>query len=121
MVGGSKRIPILEISKYYSDRGSFVEELRQVCHKVGFFIIKIDFGDLAEQMIQETRSFFQRPLHDKLSISYENSPSFRGYMALGLENTEGKLDHREQIEYAVEYNNNNNNNNDIMDQSSFPL
>jgi hypothetical protein len=31
-------------------------------------------------------------------------------MALGLENTEGKLDHREQIEYAVEYNNHKNNN-----------
>ncbi|KAL3913601.1 MAG: hypothetical protein SGARI_000577, partial [Bacillariaceae sp.] len=39
----------------------------------------------------------------KLTISYEESPSFRGYMQLGVENTGGKLDCREQIEYAVEY------------------
>ena len=38
-----------------------------------------------------------------MTISYENSPSFRGYMPLGVENTEGKLDARDQIEYAAEY------------------
>ncbi len=36
-------------------------------------------------------------------ISYEHHPSFRGYMPLGVENTEGKIDGREQIEYAAEY------------------
>lgn len=38
-----------------------------------------------------------------MTISYENSPAFRGYMPLGVENTEGKIDGREQIEYAAEY------------------
>ena len=38
-----------------------------------------------------------------MTISYEKEPSFRGYMPLGVENTEGKVDGREQVEYAAEY------------------
>ena len=99
-----RRIPILNIKQYYSDRRAFVEELRAACHNVGFFLIRHEFGDLAQNMLDETRSFFRRPLDDKMRISYENSPSFRGFMKLGVENTSGKLDYREQVEYAVEYN-----------------
>jgi len=43
-------------------------------------------------------------MEEKMSISYENSPAFRGYMPIGVENTEGKVDRRDQIEYAAEYN-----------------
>uniref|UniRef100_A0A7S4AGM1 Non-haem dioxygenase N-terminal domain-containing protein n=1 Tax=Pseudo-nitzschia australis TaxID=44445 RepID=A0A7S4AGM1_9STRA len=100
----SRRIPILDIAKYHSNRTAFVEELRVACHTVGFFLIKHDFGDLARTMLGETTSFFERPLEQKLSISYENSPSFRGFMKLGVENTSGRMDYREQVEYAVEYN-----------------
>ena len=39
---------------------------------------------------------------EKSSVSYMDSPAFRGYMPLGVEHTAGKLDVREQIEYAVE-------------------
>lgn len=98
-----RRIPILDIAKYRSNRSAFVEELRVACHTVGFFLIKHDFGDLATSMLKETRSFFDHSLEDKLSISYENSPSFRGFMQLGVENTSGNVDYREQVEYAVEY------------------
>ena len=38
-----------------------------------------------------------------MTISYEKSPAFRGYMPLGVENTEGMVDGRDQIEYAAEY------------------
>lgn len=38
-----------------------------------------------------------------MTISYENNAAFRGYMPLGVENTEGKIDQREQVEYAAEY------------------
>jgi isopenicillin N synthase-like dioxygenase len=31
------------------------------------------------------------------------SRSFRGYMKLGVENTAGHMDYREQLEYAAEY------------------
>jgi isopenicillin N synthase-like dioxygenase len=126
-----RRIPVLNIKQYYNDRRAFVEELRAACHNVGFLLIKHDFGDLAQDMLDETRSFFRRPLDDKMRISYENSPSFRGFMKLGVENTSGKLDYREQVEYAVEYNldnnkdnnnnNNNNNNSAYQGHKSFPV
>ncbi len=100
-----RRIPILDIAKYQSNRTAFVEELRVACHTVGFFLIRHDFGDLAKSMLEETRSFFDHSLEEKLTISYENSPSFRGFMQLGVENTSGNIDYREQVEYAVEYKN----------------
>jgi isopenicillin N synthase-like dioxygenase len=99
----TRRIPLLNITEYYTNRDAFVEKVRHACHNVGFFMIQHEFGPLAHQMIQESKSFFHRPIDEKLQISYENSPSFRGYMRLGSENTAGQLDYREQIEYAVEY------------------
>ena len=114
-------LPVLDIAKYYTNRQEFVEELRYACHTIGVFLIRLDNndthtndnhhpntafptgGNVFERMLQETRLFFQQPLSDKLQISYEQSPSFRGYMPLGVENTAGHLDHREQVEYAAEY------------------
>lgn len=108
-----RRIPILDIAKYQSNRSAFVEELRVACHTVGFFLIRHDFGNLAKSMLDETRSFFDHSLEEKLGVSYENSPSFRGFMQLGVENTSGNLDYREQVEYAVEYKN--------YEQKSWPV
>jgi len=110
-----RRLPILDICKYKSNRSAFVEELRVACHTVGFFLIRHDFGNLAESMLDEAKSFFEHPLEDKLSISYENSPSFRGFMQLGVENTSGNVDYREQVEYAAEYKNSSHN------RKSWPL
>lgn len=104
MVGESKAIiPLLDLAKYHSDRRAFVEELREACHLVGFFLVRHDFQDVADTILSEARQFFQRPLEQKQQISYYNCPSFRGYMPLGVENTAGKVDSREQIEWAVEY------------------
>jgi isopenicillin N synthase-like dioxygenase len=97
------QLPLLDMALYHTNRPAFVEELRQACHTVGFFLIKHDFPDVANQMVKESRQFFQRPLVEKQQISYSKSPSFRGYMEFGVENTSGKLDAREQIEYAAEY------------------
>lgn len=38
-----------------------------------------------------------------MSIYYGDEPSFRGYMPMGVENTEGQIDGREQVEFAAEY------------------
>ena len=111
------KLPILDIAKYYTDRQSFVEGLRHACHRVGFFLVKHSFDSLAisegdgsneeqaitTRMLTETRNFFERPTSQKMEISYDKSPCFRGYMKIGVENTSGKIDYREQIEYAVEY------------------
>lgn len=73
-------------------------------HEVGFFLLHHDIPEIiCKDALSETKQFFQRPLAEKMIISYENSAAFRGYMALGVENTEGKIDGREQVEYAAEY------------------
>mmetsp|Transcript_25279 Transcript_25279/g.35655 ORF Transcript_25279/g.35655 Transcript_25279/m.35655 type:complete len:368 (-) Transcript_25279:1240-2343(-) len=98
-----KRLPLLDIRKWYSNPGTFAEELRQACHRVGFFTLQHDLpSGLSERMLQETNRFFALSRKTKLSMSYEHSPAFRGYMALGKENTSGKIDFREQLELASE-------------------
>lgn len=101
----SNPIPLLDIALFHSNRSAFVEELRKACHNVGFFLLKhnISPSQLPNEVLEEGRQFFQRSQEEKNLISYENNPAFRGYMPLGVENTAGQLDHREQIEYAVEY------------------
>lgn len=97
-------LPILDINDYYTNQTKFVEEIRYVCHTIGFFFIKHNYPcSINRNMIHETNQFFQLPIEEKMKISYEYSSSFRGYMKMGVENTLGQLDYREQIEYAVEY------------------
>ena len=97
-------LPLLDISVYHEKPQLFVEQLRHACHHVGFFLLKHDMpSDLSRRMLAESRAFFARPREQKMQISYEHSRSFRGYMPVGVENTQGKVDLREQVEYAVEY------------------
>jgi len=83
----------------------FADQLRHACHTIGFFLLHHDIipPTTCFRALDETRQFFSRPMHEKMMISYENHPSFRGYMPMGVENTEGQIDGREQIEYAAEY------------------
>ena len=116
-----KSLPLLDIQLYYKDPNLFVEQLRSACHSVGFFLLQHDIPhEVVQQQLDETRKFFQRPIHDKLSISYKNSPSFRGYMRIGVENTAGAVDLREQIEYAAIYNTANATNNNTKDDNNKP-
>jgi len=99
-----RQLPLLDIQSYYHHPKVFVEELRKACHNVGFFLLRHDLPrTLAEQQLQVTRAFFRLPENKKMQISYEKNPSFRGYMKLGVENTGGKVDIREQVELAAEY------------------
>ncbi|KAL7571566.1 hypothetical protein ACA910_020981 [Epithemia clementina (nom. ined.)] len=100
------RLPILDYHKWLAadhnkSREQFVEELRWACHNIGFFLLQ-NHDISAKTAFSETRRFFQRPEWQKQLISYEQSSNFRGYMRLGVENTAGRMDCREQVEYAVE-------------------
>ncbi|KAL7484708.1 hypothetical protein ACHAW6_011151 [Cyclotella cf. meneghiniana] len=91
-------LPFLNISLRHSNPTLFAEQL------LGFFLIQHDISEgVCETALNETAQFFRRPLPEKMTISYENNAAFRGYMPLGVENTEGKIDQREQVEYAAEY------------------
>eukprot|EP00511_Aplanochytrium_stocchinoi_P001589 CAMPEP_0204825430 /NCGR_PEP_ID=MMETSP1346-20131115/3327_1 /ASSEMBLY_ACC=CAM_ASM_000771 /TAXON_ID=215587 /ORGANISM="Aplanochytrium stocchinoi, Strain GSBS06" /LENGTH=202 /DNA_ID=CAMNT_0051953067 /DNA_START=401 /DNA_END=1009 /DNA_ORIENTATION=+ len=100
-----KTLPLLDIGLWFENPRGFVEQLRHVCHTIGFFLLKYDkvmSTKVAERALKETKIFFDYPLEKKLSLSYENSPEFRGYMKLGVENTAGVVDIREQVEFATE-------------------
>ena len=98
------QIPLLDIQVFHADRTLFVEQLRSACHNVGFFLLKHDISPvLIHEQLHIAKTFFDQPIDEKMKISYENSPSFRGYMQLGVENTDGTLDFREQVEFATEY------------------
>ena len=92
------RLPLLDIRTWREDPRAFALQLRDACHCVGFFLLQHDVpAELApERQLKEAKAFFSLPLEDKMTISYDSSPRFRGYMPLGVENTAGKPDLREQ-------------------------
>lgn len=99
-----RRLPVLDIRQFQSDKHAFIESLRDACHTVGFFLLRHDLPDgLAERQLSVTEQAFDLDWDTKRAVSYTKSPAFRGYMELGVENTAGKTDHREQYEFAAEY------------------
>ena len=68
-------IPLLDIRLYRSNPTEFVKELREAFHTVGFLLLRHDVA-LAPRMLNEARRFFDAPLEQKQTISYENSPPF---------------------------------------------
>ena len=97
-------LPVLNLQLQRTNPILFSKQLVSACHKIGFFLLEHDLPDfVCHRALNEASLFFQKPLDQKMSIYYGTQPSFRGYMPLGVENTEGKIDGREQIEYAAEY------------------
>lgn len=97
-------LPLLNLQLQRTNPTLFSKQLVEACHKIGFFLLEHDLPDsVCQRALNETSNFFQKPTEQKMSIYYGNEPSFRGYMPMGVENTEGQIDGREQIEYAAEY------------------
>lgn len=97
-------LPLLNLKLHHTNPKLFADQLTRACHEIGFFLLEHDIPtSTGFSALSEARQFFSRPIEQKMTISYESDPSFRGYMQIGVENTEGKVDWREQIEYAAEY------------------
>lgn len=99
-------LPVISLAKLQdpTSRAGEVARLRQVTHEVGFFYLA-DHGvpaDLAEALFAAARAFFAQPDEVKREISNINSPHYRGYAHIGDELTQGRVDWREQIDFAVE-------------------
>jgi len=73
-----------------------IDALRTACHETGLFYLKLDDA-ACERCAAAARVFFDSDSAAKEFCSYEASPAFRGYMRLGVENTAGVIDAREQI------------------------
>ncbi|QGU06849.1 2-oxoglutarate-dependent ethylene/succinate-forming enzyme [Corynebacterium occultum] len=99
-------LPVISLQKLIDGPGreSEIARLRQVTHEVGFFYLA-DHGipeGLATDLFAATRRFFAQPDEVKREISNIHSPHYRGYAHIGDELTQGKVDWREQIDFALE-------------------
>jgi isopenicillin N synthase-like dioxygenase len=100
----SSNIPLLDTRLLEQHPEQFVDQLRTACHGTGFFLLRHHLDPFTvQQMLAETRTFFAQSVPNKMQISYENQSTFRGYMRMGVENTAGLTDYREQVELATEY------------------
>jgi len=107
--GSVHNLPLLNMPEdMNNDRDavlSFAQELRRACSESGFFYLKPPksiFGEEENREIFEAaESFFALSMEEKMKMDYAKSPQFRGYVSLGLENTKGKIDAREQVEFGV--------------------
>ena len=98
-----RHLPQLDIRTWRREPRRFAEQLRAACHHFGFFTLRHDLpSGLAERQLREAARFFSLPRHEKLAVDYGGSAAFRGYMSVGVENTAGRPDVREQLEIAVE-------------------
>jgi isopenicillin N synthase-like dioxygenase len=100
-------LPILDLSRLDAgaeEAARFRSDLREVTHDVGFFYL-VGHGvdpDLIDEILAESRRFFELPVEQKLEIENVHSPQFRGYTRVGGELTHGDVDWREQIDIGVE-------------------
>lgn len=89
-----------------SSKRTFVHQLRQASAGLGFFYLlntPLDQGDLRKRIFDLNEQFFALPLHVRQKISIVNSPHFRGFSKFGDERTQSRVDHRDQIDYGLEY------------------
>lgn len=101
------KIPVLDLGTARNADGSFnktfVDELRDAAHRVGFFqLTGYDTGRQATEIFEATRAFFALPVEQRLELDNRKSPHFRGYTRLGHEITDGRPDSREQLDYGPE-------------------
>jgi isopenicillin N synthase-like dioxygenase len=96
-----KEIPIIDLGKGQADQPLILaEEIRQICHKVGFFIVT-NHGvplDVVNDAFQVGKNIFDLPLEQKHLIDKRQSPYFRGWEAEGAEYTNNNPDIREQVD-----------------------
>ncbi len=81
------------------------DELRRICHEVGFFQL-VDHGvdlEFVDDYFASIERFFSLPDEAKATIEKINSPWFRGWERLGAELTDNSVDHREQIDVWTEH------------------
>ncbi|CAE8733233.1 unnamed protein product [Polarella glacialis] len=102
-------IPELEHSRMLADLPGFAQALGKACRVgdggAGCFLVTglpPRLQDLHEELLETARAFFARPAEEKALVDYRQSPQFRGYMWQGAENTAGRVDEREQIEFGRE-------------------
>jgi isopenicillin N synthase-like dioxygenase len=101
-------IPVVSMAGWRgsgADRLAFAEDLRRICHEVGFLTL-VDHGiepEFMERYFALLEAFFALPESVKATIEKVNSRHFRGWERVGSEYTDGKVDVREQLDVSTEH------------------
>jgi isopenicillin N synthase-like dioxygenase len=101
-------IPIVSLAAIDAEgraRADLVDEIRRVCHEVGFMIIR-DHGiesSVIDDVFDLMDRFFALDESDRRRIDKSTSPHFRGWEAVGSEYTNNRVDVREQIDIWSEW------------------
>ena len=101
MSSARRVIPLLDIADWRASPKRFATQLREACHRVGFFTLRHRLPDGMARAHWKCRVLCVGH-REEAQMDYRNSPAFRGYMPLGVESTGGLTDLREQVELAAE-------------------
>jgi isopenicillin N synthase-like dioxygenase len=99
-------IPVIDLSKASSPatKPEFLDDLRHALTSVGFLYI-LNHGipqPVVQNLVEALPRLFSLPAEYKEAVALRNSPHFLGYSGTGAEMTAGKVDKREQFEFATE-------------------
>jgi isopenicillin N synthase-like dioxygenase len=107
--GAFSSIPLVDFSRWQrgsvSERQAFTEEVRDICHHIGFLVLQrhgIDWS-LVDNVFALSERFFALPDAQKAQIDKRESRHFRGWEAVGVELTNNRPDIREQIDLWSEH------------------
>ncbi|KAH8724123.1 2OG-Fe(II) oxygenase [Phaeosphaeriaceae sp. PMI808] len=92
-------IPVIDLSKadHPESRLKLCRDLKHAVLHIGFLYI-LNHGGLVDVLPR----LFELSEQEKRQTALENSPHFLGYSDMGAETTAGKMDKREQYEFATE-------------------
>jgi isopenicillin N synthase-like dioxygenase len=99
------RLPILDFRRFDlpAERATFLDELREVSHDIGFFYLTgHGIAAASDEILALARRFFALDEAEKLAVQMVHSPQFRGYNRAGAERTRGRADWREQFDIGAE-------------------
>lgn len=88
-----------------ADRAALIDELRSICHEVGFFHL-VGHGvpdEFLHRYTAQLEAFFALPESVKAGIDKANSRHFRGWERVGAELTDNRTDYREQLDLSGEH------------------
>jgi isopenicillin N synthase-like dioxygenase len=99
-------IPVIDLAKAdISDaRIKLLTDLRHAVTNVGFLYVKNHgvSNIVVESLVNALPLLFSLSEQEKEYVALKKSPHFLGYSGTGSETTAGKIDQREQFEFATE-------------------
>ena len=106
--GDFTEIPIVDLAPWRGDaaaKAAFADELRDICHNVGFFVLTGHGIDpaMVDNVFSTSEAFFALPEEQKRLIDKRQSRHFRGWEPVGAEYTNNRPDMREQIDLWSEH------------------